>query len=893
MMSVVAALCVNMLTASLLLRIFILSSALAACPEDSALFIIAPQQMEALSGSCLQIPCNFRDKPENTFNGRRPFGVWIKNEFRFLNPKNVIFNSSGAVSTYPMSITGNLSQKDCTTLFSNLTTTHTDTYFFRVESESFKATAYCDHLQITVRDSPWRPSITVSGDLKEKESVTITCSAFTPCPHSPPELTWTLQQDSHSKIEQNRDGSFTTKIQQIITLSDTHDGQKISCSATYPVNQGEDTKTAETAETLSVSYPPRDTSLLISPTDPVSVGSTVSLTCLCRANPPADSYVWFMTHGEKLEMIKADTQVYSFEVTKLDRGRLYFCGCRNPLDTQLSTGSQLLFEGDEHLGKSVGVYAVIKTVGIIMLVSTLVIFECWFRSRCLSKPEGHHVTVTAVLQPHKLTLIHFLNHFLLNKRPDCTGRCDSAKTKSFLCKIVTLAHLETGFCAHTLAVGMFLTVLLVSGALADCPRQPNLFITAPKTMEALSGSCLQIPCSFTLKEEQEFISTSKIFGVWIKNDSRFNYKPNNVIFNSSGAVSTYPMSITGNLSERKCTTLFSNLTTTHTDTYFFRVEKEPFKATASCDPLQITVRDSPQKPSITVSGDLKEKESVTITCSAFTPCPHSPPELTWTLQQDSHSKIEENRDGSFTAEIQQTITLSDTHDGQKISCSARYPVSQGEDTKTAVRDMTLNVSYTPKQTSASIHPSGLVSAGSWVNLTCSSRAKPPVSSFTWFKNSTDGPVSVSEGQIYSFNVTDGGVYYCVATNDLGNQTSAEIDLNIAGSEQPSPLWPAVGGIIGLIIFICMILILWWLKSSKQGASHQTQNVSVQEAARTAENEGIHYGEIVFSKQRPGPSLNSVQGGTQQQDLVYSQVKVGKTANSLTQTECIYSQVQKK
>ncbi|KAL4000848.1 signal-regulatory protein delta [Sarotherodon galilaeus] len=241
-------------------------------------------------------------------------------------------------------------------------------------------------------------------------------------------------------------------------------------------------------------------------------------------------------------------------------------------------------------------------------------------------------------------------------------------------------------------VGMLLMVLFLSGALADCPDEAPLFINASKKLEALSGSCLQIPCSFRPKEEQKFISTRKTFGVWIKNQSQFGKNPNNVIFNSSGAVSIYPMSITGNLSQRDCTTLFSNLTTTYTDTYFFRVESEPFKATASCDPLQITVRDSPWRPSITIPGDLKEKESITITCSALTPCPHSPPQLTWTLQQDFHNKIEKNTDGSFTTKIQQTITLSDTHDGKKISCSARYPVNQGKNTKTAETEETLSVS---------------------------------------------------------------------------------------------------------------------------------------------------------------------------------------------------------
>ncbi|XP_005755253.1 myelin-associated glycoprotein-like isoform X2 [Pundamilia nyererei] len=455
-------------------------------------------------------------------------------------------------------------------------------------------------------------------------------------------------------------------------------------------------------------------------------------------------------------------------------------------------------------------------------------------------------------------------------------------------------------------VGMILIVLFVPDALADCPDEADLFITAPKKLEALSGSCLKIPCSFRLKDEQKFKSTRKIVGVWIKKDSRIVIYPNNVIYNSSGAVNIYPMSITGNLSQRDCTTLFSNLTTTYTDTYFFRVESEPFKATAHCDPLQITVRDSPWRPNITIPGDLKEKESVTITCSALTPCPHSPPQLTWNLQQDSHNKIEQNTDGSSTTKIQQNITLSDTHDGKKISCSARYPVNQGNDTKTAETEETLSVSYAPKDTSASISPSALVSAGSWVKLTCSSRAKPPVSNFTWFKKSRDGAVKVSEGEIYSFSVTDGGVYYCVATNDLGNQTSGEINVTVGvpgKQNNHSTLVLLLGGISGIILLICLIIFLWWLKSTRQ-TQQQTwiqrheEQVGEGSANNTEkEEENIHYGEISFSKLAFEASSDSVQDRGQQQDTVYAQVKVNKTENSLTQRahgqEELYAEVKKK
>ncbi|XP_033182698.1 sialoadhesin-like isoform X2 [Anabas testudineus] len=376
--------------------------------------------------------------------------------------------------------------------------------------------------------------------------------------------------------------------------------------------------------------------------------------------------------------------------------------------------------------------------------------------------------------------------------------------------------LMTVLSVNMVTVNMFLSVFFLPGALAACSQPTNLIITAPQKMEALSGSCLMIPCNFSTKTgDATFDSSRQIFGVWIKNNSDFGNNPNNVIYSSSKTFNIYPMNITGNLSQTNCTTLFSNLTTTYTDTYYFRIENGPFKVTAVCDPLQITVKDS-LSPRIKISKvNLKEKESVTISCSAFTPCPHSPPKLTWSLQQDPHNNREENTDGTFTTQIQETITLSDKHDGYNISCSATYPVNEGRDVRTAETQETLSVSYAPKDTSASISPSGLVSAGSWVNLTCSSRAKPPVSSFTWFKISTDGDKVLSEGDFYSFIVTDGGVYYCVATNELGNQTSPEICLNIKGDKLSGMVsLHVILKTLGIVLLVSTLIIFeCWIRSS--------------------------------------------------------------------------------
>ncbi|XP_055364656.1 uncharacterized protein LOC114852870 [Betta splendens] len=793
--------------------------------------------MEALSGSCLIIPCNFSSKPEEEFNSTRAtFGVWIVNDHRFNDyPRNVIYNSSKTVNVYPMNITGNLWQRNCTTLFSDLKATHTDTYHFRIENGAFRATAQCNGLQINVKDS-LDPKITISGDLRENVSVTITCSASTPCPHLPPKLTWNLQAAPDNHREENTDGTFTTKIQKTITLSDQHDGLTISCSASYPVSGG--MKTAQTLVTLNVSYAPKDTSASISPSAVVSAGSWVNLSCSSRARPPVSSFTWFQISNDGAKAMVSEGEFYSFKAMD---GGIYACRASNGLRKHWSPEILLTVEGTN----SSGVHIIVKAVGVVLLFSSLVIFECCFRSRTKAKDTaaGDYVSLLGFVSVQSVDMA---------------------------------------------TVSLLLSVVLLPGALADCTETSHLFITAPKMMEALNGSCLMIPCDFRTDPENLFISAKTVYGVWIKNNKNIWQNPDNVIYNSSGTVTTYPMNITGNLTQTNCTTLFSDMKATYTDTYYFRIDGS-VKATAVCDPLQINVRDAPGSPRLTISGDLRENVSVTITCSASTPCPHLPPKLTWNLQAAPDNHREENTDGTFTTKIQETITLSDKHDELTINCSASYPVTEG--IKTAKTQQTLNVSYAPKDTSASISPSAVVSAGSWVNLSCSSRARPPVSSFTWFQISSDGArTNVSEGAFYTFNATGGGVYYCVASNGLGAQASPQIHLTVTSVESVLLWEPVVGGILGIIALICLILCIWRLKSTQ--TVQQTQNQTDEAPTiQKEEAESIHYGEIAFAELRAGAPSDSVQNHQQQQDTVYAQVHVSNSASSSADAQ-LYSELKK-
>ncbi|RVE58937.1 hypothetical protein OJAV_G00199320 [Oryzias javanicus] len=375
-------------------------------------------------------------------------------------------------------------------------------------------------------------------------------------------------------------------------------------------------------------------------------------------------------------------------------------------------------------------------------------------------------------------------------------------------------RISVGLKEASMFVNMLTTIMVLfapvfSGAV-PCPNPAEILIEAPESLEALAGTCLQIQCTFKTIKGIKVQTTEKTGGVWIKNDPKFGNNPQNVVYNSTKRDNKIPITFIGNLSQSNCTTVLGNVQVDYKGKYYFRVEDELLTATASCHPVQITVKDSAWSPSIEIPADLKEEESVTVTCSSYTPCPQSPPELTWNLS-NSQRKMEKHKDGSFTTKIQETITLSETHHGFTIKCFAKYPVNEGKDVKMAETQQTLNVSRAPKDASLFRSASGLGSV--------------------------------------------------------------------------------IGGIVGVILLICLVVLIWWLKSKRLSVNqthvgkchHPTQSLGEENAAP---NQDVHYGEIDFSKMNLS---HSPQKTTDQHCVVYSQITVGQSGNTRT-NEDIYSLV---
>ncbi|XP_043960135.1 Fc receptor-like protein 5 isoform X2 [Gambusia affinis] len=700
----------NILIVSNLLLVFFLPGALAHCGSSLTQHMHTPPEIEALIGSCVEIPCRFDTLPG--FDISKPiFGIWMKNKAsHHEGATELIFNSSGSINTHQMEITGDLTAKNCSTRIPDLTADHTDKYFLRIENGATTATFCDDPFTLTVNDSPWTPIIVVSGrNLREHQSVTITCSAYTPCLLSPPELTWNLKKDSRRQIEKSTDGTLTSKLQESITLSDEHDGYTINCTARYPVRNG--FKQAESTKLLNVLYAPRNTSASISPSALVSVGSRVELSCSSRAKPPP-SFSWF--RKERQRFIKESSeQAYSFSASLQEA---YECEAQNTLGREESETI------------CVDIIGAPVTPKITIPPGTL--------------KEGKTVTITcSASTPCKNSLPELTWNLQEDSHEQTEENADGTFTRKIQ-KSITLTdkHDRSNIsCSsrHPFNGQRNIVVTNVTLNVLYAPR--NTSVSIHPSDSVLNSTHVIMTCSSRAKPPPDF--------VWLKED-KLGLRKVSESYNMEFIAherGDYHCMATNNIGSEKS------------------------------ESICIDLLDHPFTPAINIpSGELVAGQTVTITCSASS-CPRSRPELTWNLGQDSLRQAVTSP-AIYASEIQKNITLTDEHDGYNISCSSRHPFNGQRNI--VVTNVTLNVLYAPRNTSVSIHPSDSVLNSTHVIMTCSSRAKPPPISFIWYKEDKLGLRKVSESYKMEFIAHERGDYHCMATNNIGSGKSESICIDL-------------------------------------------------------------------------------------------------------------------
>ncbi|XP_026039465.1 sialic acid-binding Ig-like lectin 5 [Astatotilapia calliptera] len=326
---------------------------------------------------------------------------------------------------------------------------------------------------------------------------------------------------------------------------------------------------------------------------------------------------------------------------------------------------------------------------------------------------------------------------------------------------------------HSLATKMAatLTFLLVSSLLqgALCG---TFNVNIPQKINVLRGSCVNIPCSFNVRGGFENNLDDSCKAYWSDSTS----------FDSENAKLKPTKEMTGDLTKKDCTTTFNNASLLQSAKYYFRLQcNNPLRFTFTQAGVDISLIDDPPSPTLTPSTlEVEEGASVSLTCSAPAPCWSHPPALTWSSNLgQSQETLQENQDKTKVRTSVMNFNASHLHHGNKISCTAVYQKQDGIHDVTAETSLTPDISYSPKNITVSVSPSGPVPENSNVTLTCSSNANPAVENYTWYSADGNQETFIGTGMSLSIRVSkDRRILFCKAGNEIGVGGSGSIQIEV-------------------------------------------------------------------------------------------------------------------
>uniref|UniRef100_F6YN86 Ig-like domain-containing protein n=1 Tax=Xenopus tropicalis TaxID=8364 RepID=F6YN86_XENTR len=366
-------------------------------------------------------------------------------------------------------------------------------------------------------------------------------------------------------------------------------------------------------------------------------------------------------------------------------------------------------------------------------------------------------------------------------------------------------------------------------------------ITLPKSIRALRGSCVVIPCTFTLPRgnkdfsldwyKEKFLFDKIIFSQWDPSDVSEGYRGRT--------------SLVGN-EPNSCSLRINDVQ--ENGTYYPYIHGNcdvSLTANYQCHKVQVTVSDVPNEPAIQIPTDLTEGERTPISCSVEHTCPPSPPTLQWNRAGYKLTDRQQSlKDGVWKAETVMEYLPSYRDHGAELECEATYPNGLRSQ-----RRVTLNITYSPKNVSVVISDGKKErKEGDAVSLTCASDANPAANAFTWYNNKRDGTVELREEQGRSITVTVGRgreTFSCTARNPLGtgNSTLSELQVLSAQTGEELPTSIILGGGAGPVLVILLplglCLCLRNRKSQKggesggRGAGANVQNSQPTESPYTA------------------------------------------------------------
>ncbi|XP_047454939.1 B-cell receptor CD22 [Mugil cephalus] len=306
--------------------------------------------------------------------------------------------------------------------------------------------------------------------------------------------------------------------------------------------------------------------------------------------------------------------------------------------------------------------------------------------------------------------------------------------------------------------------------------------SVPGRVQALAGSCVVIPCSFTplrgRKERMDvrlrFRGGSSIFPL---RSTAFNSQDRDQVSRDFlGRTSLF-----GRIADGDCSVKIDRIRQDDPQAYEMALKKGEDLLWGKPRSFTLEVIDTPEPPVISGMLSATEGQTVTLNCSVSYHCPSKPPALEWrwergallnstelgevqTLYPDPHRRM-----------LLASLSFTVSHRVKpRLSCEVNY---SGAQPLATIRD--LHVTFPPKDVKVQVHSLEVQEGGS-VLLMCSCKADPPASEYRWSYTQHGHTVHLRQRThtVRLFNVTRDMRVRCSAQNMIGRGESRPMPLNI-------------------------------------------------------------------------------------------------------------------
>ncbi|KAJ8289567.1 hypothetical protein GJAV_G00002760 [Gymnothorax javanicus] len=243
--------------------------------------VTIPEQMSAVRGSCMVIPCSFTP-PTAHKSVKVTWYQYVKVGYPLVysesKPKDVIQKFRGNTMLVGSPAMGNCSLKINTTRADH----NDEKIYVWIEPNQFKNYFYNKVVALKITENAPRPRLWKEGrssGLRAGDVVRVFCEVNHTCPPSPPSVSFRNQTGQVQRSQTNDgQGRWRITVDMTWTLSREDNGRRLVCDVSHLGGQ-----TASSEILLSVAYAPV---ILLDSTCTLG-NQTVSCECVVDSNPPA------------------------------------------------------------------------------------------------------------------------------------------------------------------------------------------------------------------------------------------------------------------------------------------------------------------------------------------------------------------------------------------------------------------------------------------------------------------------------------------------------------------------------------------------------------------------------------------------------------------------------